>query len=132
MVGVHRPSSGPTSRGRVRPCVALRRAELQRRKRPGLRGPHVQTVILTIKRPGIANTDMYEARTDALAVARRNPSRVRFEQTVRVFRAGGSLSQVTETVYGTNDLNPAFAFAIPPSALTALAADPSLNVDLDG
>lgn len=92
----------------------------------------VQTVILTIKRPGIANTDMYEARTDALAVARRNPSRVRFEQTVRVFRAGGSLSQVTETVYGTNDLNPAFAFAIPPSALTALAADPSLNVDLDG
>ncbi|MDZ5662230.1 hypothetical protein SFC79_10680 [Nocardioides sp. S-58] len=92
----------------------------------------VQTVILTIKRPGIASADVYETRTDAFAVARRNPSRVRFEHTVRVLRAGGSLSQVTETVYGTNDLNPASAFAIPPSALTALAADPSLDVDLDG
>jgi hypothetical protein len=91
----------------------------------------VQTVILTIKRPGIANADMYETRTDAVAVAQRNPSRVRFEQTVRIFRAGGSLRQVTESVYGTNDLNPASAFAIPPSALTALATDPSLDVDLD-
>ncbi|GAA5119943.1 hypothetical protein GCM10023339_34560 [Alloalcanivorax gelatiniphagus] len=91
----------------------------------------MHTVILTIKRPGIANADMYETRTDALAVARRDPSRVRFEQRVRLFRAGGSLSQVTETVYGTNDLNPASSFAITPSALTALAADPSLNVDLD-
>ena len=45
------------------------------------------------------------------------------------FRA---MSRAAETVYGANDLDPAAAFAIPPSALVALATDASLDVDLDG